>query len=416
MPKRSFDNRVLGVIRRDQETKRVVQTRQQFIPQPDLQTHPIVAVHDNTNDSSQNYWCWSINHNTAQFWPVSLTAVQQGVTSGQSSGQTGRDNNSRIGTEVACSGVSLKFMVWIKPQIPYVNLNCYLIKYPRGDPPTQDKLYKNYTGNKALDVMDTRRYRIVKKWKWFLPQVQPTTAGKEIYGTAEGIVANDMNTEKMDGAYTVVKYSETMTPAQWDAHIAEKYPDYRILTSNDAIIDSYTEAHILSLGFDHTARTLWHRYVADPAFPFIPTQEYMITSDFGAQSDWRDQMSAVATNSGSLIIEPWTTNPLGVANQVVLVKKNPPIVGLAKADDDQIQLGIDKKCSLWIPGKYFGNRGYITYKEDGNAIDGHYDYCLMFRTYANYKTWDYTTGATSTSYPEMARISDFVQIMSFKDP
>ena len=83
---------------------------------------------------------------------------------------------------------------------------------------------------------------------------------------------------------------------------------------------------------------------------------------------------------------------------------------------------LDKKCSLWIPGKYFGNRGYLTYKEgsepfdDNTRLDGHYDYCLMFRTYANYKTWDYTTGATSTSYPEMARISDFVQIILFKDP
>jgi hypothetical protein len=95
------------------------------------------------------------------------------------------------------------------------------------------------------------------------------------------------------------------------------------------------------------------------------------------------------------------------------------MLGLAKADDDQIQLGIDKKCSLWIPGKCFGKGGYLTYKEDNNAfnrLDEHHDYCLMFRTYANYKTWDHTTGATSTTYPEMARISDFVQIMTFKDP
>jgi hypothetical protein len=40
----------------------------------------------------------------------------------------------------------------------------------------------------------------------------------------------------------------------------------------------------------------------------------------------------------------------------------------------------------------------------------------MFRTYANYKTWDHTTTLTTTTYPEMARISDFVQIMTFKDP
>ena len=70
--------------------------------------------------------------------------------------------------------------------------------------------------------------------------------------------------------------------------------------------------------------------------------------------------------------------------------------------------------------KYFGNWGYITYQEDAadvnNRIDGHYDYCLMFRTYANYKSWDYTSSLEGTYEPEMARITDFVSIMSFKDP
>ena len=121
-------------------------------------------------------------------------------------------------------------------------------------------------------------------------------------------------------------------------------------------------------------------------------------------------------------MEDWTQNPLGYANQVLLLRKNPSILGLGTADDDQIQLGIDKKCSLWIPGKFFGNRGYLTYKEgsepfdENTRLDEHHDYCLMFRTYANYKTWDYTTTLTTTTYPEMARISDFVQIMTFKDP
>ena len=67
--------------------------------------------------------------------------------------------------------------------------------------------------------MDTCRYRIVKKWKWFLPQVESTTAGKEVAATDGGLVANDKNTNKMDAVYKVVKYNETMTPSQWDAHI-----------------------------------------------------------------------------------------------------------------------------------------------------------------------------------------------------
>ena len=56
MPKRSFNRRVLSVIRQDQETKRTVSTRTQCIKQPDLQVHPLVAKNDNTLDAAQNYW------------------------------------------------------------------------------------------------------------------------------------------------------------------------------------------------------------------------------------------------------------------------------------------------------------------------------------------------------------------------
>ena len=45
-----------------------------------------------------------------------------------------------------------------------------------------------------------------------------------------------------------------------------------------------------------------------------------------------------------------------------------------------------------------------------------YDHVLMFQTYQNYQTWDYTPSAAGTYYPEMCRITDFLQVMYFKDP
>jgi hypothetical protein len=72
----------------------------------------------------------------------------------------------------------------------------------------------------------------------------------------------------------------------------------------------------------------------------------------------------------------------------------------------------------------FGPGGYLKYKEpnanevENTELEQQYDTCLMFRTYANYKTWTYSTTVTGTYYPEMCRITDsgFTSIMSFKDP
>ena len=80
-----------------------------------------------------------------------------------------------------------------------------------------------------------------------------------------------------------------------------------------------------------------------------------------------------------------------------------------------------KKHKLWIPGYLLGNGGSIRFKEEDIANDyerdGFYEHCLMFETYANFKTWDYdTTGSwTGTTYPEVFRVSDFLQVTYFKD-
>ena len=119
------------------------------------------------------------------------------------------------------------------------------------------------------------------------------------------------------------------------------------------------------------------------------------------------------------------------AQQCILIKRTPytpdgeqAVIKLGAPADDQIHVSVDKKCQLWLPGKIFGPGGYLKYKEPTTAgeetlkgeLDQQYNTCLMFRTYANYKTWNYSSSVVGTYYPEMCRITDFTSIMSFKDP
>ena len=52
-------------------------------------------------------------------------------------------------------------------------------------------------------------------------------------------------------------------------------------------------------------------------------------------------MFAFSNPYTAILLENWTPAPVQKANQVILVKKKRPLVGLGTADDDQIQLGID---------------------------------------------------------------------------
>ena len=113
-----------------------------------------------------------------------------------SSGQPAQNATSRIGSEIYLKGISLEFMLFLMPIVPFFKTNLYLIRHAKGDTPNQATFFKNYTGIKQLDMMDTRRYHIVKKWKIYKPGVNPTTAGAFM---KQGMIAgNDMSEDKKD--------------------------------------------------------------------------------------------------------------------------------------------------------------------------------------------------------------------------
>ena len=60
-----------------------------------------------------------------------------------------------------------------------------------------------------------------------------------------------------------------------------------------------------------------------------------------------------------------------------------------------------------------GNDGYKQFKEGSTDIDEMYDHCLMFQTYANYRSW---TANVDGSRMEMTRITDSLAVAYFKDP
>ena len=154
------------------------------------------------------------------------SARAQGTGSGHDAGldaaKRDADTQARIGTEIYCSGVAFKFMVWLKPQMPYINLHCYVIRYAKGDFPTEATLYKNYTENRALDIMDTCRFKIMKKFKWYIPNTSPTTTGGEAL-TADGLVVQNWSTTKVVDAdnYKVIANINPKQYMEWEAHILE---------------------------------------------------------------------------------------------------------------------------------------------------------------------------------------------------
>ena len=66
---------------------------------------------------------------------------------------------------MSTSSAFYKFECIISIDPVTVKLHCgYFEKYAKGDFPTEATLYKNYTDNRALDVMDTCRIKIMKKY------------------------------------------------------------------------------------------------------------------------------------------------------------------------------------------------------------------------------------------------------------
>ena len=66
-------------------------------------------------------------------------------------------------------------MVHLIKLIPHMNLSVKLIRYAKCDFPDASKLYKGYAGVKELDMLDTRRFRTLKSWNFYMKQVQPTS-------------------------------------------------------------------------------------------------------------------------------------------------------------------------------------------------------------------------------------------------
>lgn len=145
----------MKVIRDDQETKRVIVTRQTALGNPlfrNASQDQLQKVGQNSNgDAEWNSYCWVVTHNIPRFWPIPLCATTQGFRSGHSDGPNkagGMIENGtiRLGSEIFCKGVSLDFMAHLLPQFPHALLKVKLIRYAKEDFPTHSSIVKGYTG------------------------------------------------------------------------------------------------------------------------------------------------------------------------------------------------------------------------------------------------------------------------------
>lgn len=440
--KRKLARFIKAVIDNEAETKRLVQTSENWYPNDsDFQSHPIDRQNGNATDwfstaDPQNYYCWTMHSNTPTFWPVDFMPMTQGVAGGHEGTSRGlitttlQDNASRIGTEVKIKGISLEFMTWLKPQLPFANLKVSLIKYAKGDAPDINSLYKRYTEVKPLDMMDTRRFKVLKQWKFFHRQSQPTTAGSEM--ASQMFTGNNMNSDAYDGdKFTIVQDLGGKTWAEWETYVTEMYPDHRIWSYDDLPynndVRTAMEAKLMEQGLSSTLETGIVRYAPSTA-SFQPQQKYGVFRDNGdVGTNGNDPLMLAAytyvSSSHSMVTESMTTSPNVSPQQILLVRKAPLSAKWIGPTQGQIMVPMDKKHKLWIPGYLFGNGGNIKYKEQPTLNehdyqrDGFFDYVLMFETYTNFKTWDYdTTGSwVGTTYPEVFRMSDFLQVTYFKD-
>lgn len=420
--KRNFRRRVMKVIRDDQETKRCIVTRQIALDNSNglftnQSSDPLVVHFQNTTGDFQwNSYCWQIGHNIPRFWPIPLCSTIQGVRGGHADGINKAGGQVeygaiRLGSEIFCKGVSLDFMAHLLPQFPHALLKVKLIRHAKDDFPRAANVVKGYTGVRELDMFDTRRFNILKEWKFYLKQNQPTTAGAEVDVDGDGTVGKDMNTDAYDGNKIAIVLQDSVGKSKddWEQFILDNYPAYRGATAGDNLTDDMLHEQ----GLNYEDSVLLFRYSNVDIYQGHGTQLYYIHLESAAQdrSTWIDKHNASS----------WTASPSGIAKQCVIVKKvgTHKEYGMARPAEGQVLVPMDKKCSLWIPGKMLYNNGYVRYKEKSNITsetDHLFDYCLMFETYLNYQTWDYTTVAAATVYPEMVRISDFLQVTYYKDP
>lgn len=438
--KRKLVKFIQSVVDNEAETKRLVQTRERnWVGFPDhWALQPILNQNGNADDwfktsGRENYYSWALHSNTPSFWPVALHPLAKGVDSGyapDSYGILGTDlhnNHVRIGSEVKIKGISLEFMTWLKPQLPHGGIKVSFIRFAKGDTPSISKLYKNYTAVKPLDMIDNRRFKIMKTWKFFHRQSQPSTAGSEM--ASQMFTGNNMNSDAYDGdKLEILQDLNGKTWADWETYIEDNYPGHRIWAYDDLPynndVRNQLEAKLALNGLSSTLETGIVRY-APSAASFQPTQLYGTFRDNGdVGSNMADPLMLAAYTyiqpSYYMVSEGLTSSPTVNPQQIILVKKADVGALATGPTQGQILIPMDKKHKLWIPGHLFGNGGEIRFKEapfDADLTyekDGFFDHCLMFETYSNFKTWSYDT-LNGGTYPEVFRISDFLQVTYFKD-
>jgi hypothetical protein len=451
--KRGFRSRVLSVIRSNAETKRLVQTGANNFQNhtvPD-NVHPLVWTGSiaGVSEDDRNYFCYRFFHNQFQMFPLNFLHITKGQHAGYEAGYTVDKEEGippatvnvekherladmsalRIGREIWLKGISFEFVLHIMPQIPYFRTKLSLIKHRRGDVPTYRTFYKQYSGTRMLDMMDTERFKIVKQWKFYKSNTHfATSAGGATKN--DMIVGNQFSSNKWQPPeLQVVKVplAEAMTGPQWKEYVETNYPDYT-LASMDSFPTYYTPMNqkLLELGFDGSKSTLVVKY-SEPTFNNVNL--YGVVRDDSSSSSQADFYTLLySVNNGSThpnVTQGYVTPSLATvpAEQAILRKKIPVGGAYPNAEADTVLVGVDKKCKIWIPGHLLYG-GYINYVEGGNAqeneevsVDSMFDYTFVFHDhYLNFRTWDYQTNEDlSRSYPLLAVMSDFLAVTYFQD-
>lgn len=449
--KRGFDRKVRRVLRNEIETKRVVQTKQHCKQFSNTQGRRQLSGNGvngpaNTAGAETDY-CWYIGHNQFQVWPVALLYSERGLGAGYEVQTTENPDTStaysnqfkiRVGSEIWCKGISLKMMWTLAQQVPYANLDIMLVRSKKGDCPSDDSapgtfnstnndsnFYMGYSQNKELDMVNTRRHKILKTWKRKFYQFQPSTIG--LTENAKGIQVAKHGTAALPESSKIVVTSATaLTPAQWEAKIVSEYPDYYLMARGDA--DSGSQNYFSHLGVNFERDTLLAKFserdLNDSAV--TPQQEYSILRELSNTSTSQAANSDIenfyyhvyysGNASSSYPSTSWSATTTNTASQAILVQRQAVAANVGAGPTvDQVTMLHQKLVDLWIPGALFGRGGNITYDAKGSTdeLAGDYEYNLLFKTYANTKTWKWH--GTGSQEPLMLALSDFQQIMYCKD-
>lgn len=420
--KRKLAKFIKAVIDNEAETKRLIQTSENFW-MSDFQYTPIARNSAQELDSRQNYFCWEFKVNEPMFWPVDLHPLAKGPDGGYQGDDYGAVTNDlhinqvRIGSEVKIKGIALEFMTWLKPQIPFMGLKVSLIRYARDDRPDKDNLYKNYTANRQLDMIDNRRFKVLKTWNFKHYQSPQTTLGTNI--ATDQINGYNWDTDAYSGP-KVEKHLEGRTMQEWFDWIDENRPGYEMLSLD--YLPNWWAHMAVSMGTAATDHSLSTGILKKPYRQeglVQPVHEFAVVEDDGTVPDQNDYVASMFINlaqgsTASYIKQQFSSTGTVKAQQIFIIPK----VGMANGTQDQIMVPVDKKHKLWIPGYMLGSGGTIHFKEGAEPNyerDDMIDHVLMFQTYINYKTWDYTTGATGSTPTINGRMTDFLQVTYFKD-